>query len=77
LLDPKAVEQALAGYTRAAADTNQVKAPDLADALVMLERDRQKAQREEQAQRGSLFSREVPDVDLWELGVSMVWKMLR
>jgi hypothetical protein len=77
LLDPKAVEQALAGYTRAATDPHQVKAPDLADALVMLERDRQKAQREEQAQRGSLFSHEVPDVDLWELGVSMVWKMLR
>ena len=37
------------------------------------------AQREEQAQHGSLFNlnREVPDVDLWELGVSMVWKMLR
>jgi Zn-finger nucleic acid-binding protein/glutaredoxin len=77
LLDPKAVEQALAGYARAAADTQNAKVPELADALVMLERDRLKAQREEQAQRGSLFTREVPDVDLWELGVSMVWKMLR
>jgi hypothetical protein len=45
----------------------------------MMERDRLKAQREEQAQRGSLYNlnRDVPDVDLWELGVSMVWKMLR
>jgi hypothetical protein len=77
LLDPKAVERALAGYARAASDLQSAKVPELADALVMLERDRLKAQRDEQAQRGSIFSREVPDVDLWELGVSMVWKMLR
>jgi hypothetical protein len=54
-----------------------VQAPELADALVMLERDRLKVQREERARSGSLFNREVADVDLWHLGVSMVWKMLR
>ena len=79
LLDPKAVEQALAGYARAATQAQTIQVPELADALVMLERDRLKAQREAQAQSGSLFNlnREVKDVDLWELGVSMVWKMLR
>jgi glutaredoxin len=77
LLDPKAVEQALAGYARAATDAHNVKVPELADALVMLEHDRLKAQRDEQARNGSILSREVPDVDLWELGVSMVWKILR
>jgi hypothetical protein len=76
LLDPKAVEQALAGYARAAQGTG-VKMPELGDALVMLERDREKARREEKTQGGSFLNREVPDIDLWELGVSMVWKMLR
>jgi hypothetical protein len=42
---------------------------------VQLECDRLTAQREAQTQRGSLFSREVPDADLWELGVTMVWKI--
>ena len=79
LLDPKAVEQALAGYARAATQAQTIQVPELADALVMLESDRLKVQREAQAQSGSLFNlnREVKDVDLWELGVSMVWKMLR
>ena len=76
LLDPKAVEQALAGYAKATAGQG-VKVPELADALAMLERDREQAKREEKAQGGSLLNREVPDIDLWELGVSMVWKMLR
>lgn len=76
LLDPKAVEQALAGYAKATAGAG-VKVPELADALVMLERDREKARREKKAQGGSILNREVPDIDLWELGVSMVWKMLR
>jgi glutaredoxin len=76
LLDPKAVEQALQGYAKATTNTG-LKIPDLADALVALERDRENARREQKAQGGSLFQREVPDIDLWELGVSMVWKMLR
>ena len=76
LLDPKAVEQALQGYARAASGTG-VKLPELADALVKLERDREQARRANPAEHGSLFNREVPDIDLWELGVSMVWKMLR
>jgi hypothetical protein len=51
--------------------------PALADALVQLERDREQARRANPAERGSPFNREVPDIALWELGVSMVWKMLR
>ncbi|MBT9508152.1 zf-TFIIB domain-containing protein [Rhodoferax sp.] len=77
LLDPKAVEQALQGYARATTDSARIKAPDLADALVMLERDRQRAQREEQARRGSLFTvQSGAEIDLWALGVAMVWKLL-
>lgn len=76
LLDPQAVERALQGYARATSDAQNIKIPQLADALVMLERDRQAAQREQRAQGGSFLTRDVPDVDLWALGVTMVWKML-
>lgn len=77
LIDPKAVEQALQGYARAAAGSAAIQVPDLADALVMLERDRLRAQREAKAQSGALFTTEAEaGVDLWALGVAMVWKML-
>ncbi len=77
LLDPKAVEQALQGYANASKSATGIKIPELADALVMLERDRQRALRDEQARRGSLFTTGIePEVDLWALGVSMVWSML-
>lgn len=77
LLDPRAVEQALQGYARASQEASGIKLPQLADALVMLERDRQKAVREEQARRGALFSGEADaGLDLWTLGVALVWKML-
>ena len=76
LLDPTAVEKALQGYAKATAGAATVKAPELADALVALERDRQRALREQKAQGGSVFTREVPDIDLWVLGVAMVAKIL-
>ena len=77
LLDPKAVEQALQGYARASRDTNTGKQPDLADALVMLERDRQRTLREQQAQRGTLFTANADTgPDLLSLGIDMVWSML-
>ena len=77
LLDPKAVEQALQGYARASRDTNTGKQPDLADALVMLERDRQRTLREQQAQRGTLFTTNADTgPDLLSLGIDMVWSML-
>ncbi|MDP2324076.1 MAG: zf-TFIIB domain-containing protein [Gammaproteobacteria bacterium] len=76
LLDPKAVEQALQGYARAASGSTGIRLPDLADALVMVERDRQRAQRDHATTRGSLLTQNVPDIDLWTLGVAMVWSIL-
>ncbi len=79
LLDPQAVEKALQGYARAAHDAaGGIKVPDFADALVMLERDRQRAEREEQAHSGVLFSSQTAlNADLWETGIELVWRMLR
>ena len=77
LIDPKAVEQALQGYASASQGAAGIKVPELADALVSLERDRQRTLRDEKARRGSLFTTEVgPEVDLWGLGLSMVRHML-
>lgn len=77
LIDPKAVEQALQGYARASKSAAAIKVPELADALVMLERDRQRTLRDEKASRGSLLTTEIgPAVDLWALGVSMVANIL-
>ncbi len=79
LLDPKAVEQALQGYANAgktASSSPTAKAPELADALIMLERDRLRAQREQRAERGGLFTATSTDtganVDLWSLGIALV-----
>lgn len=77
LLDPKAVEQALQGYTNASKGAAIDKQPDLADALVMLERDRQRALRERQAQRGTLFTASADTgPDLLSLGIDIVFGML-
>lgn len=78
LLDPQAVERALKGYASAAGAVGQIKAPDLADALMQVERDRLRAEREQKARHGTLFaSPNVPDIDLWATGVELVWRMLR
>lgn len=78
LLDPKAVDQALQGYARAANSAGNIKLPELADALVMLERDRLRAEREAKAQRGSFFTpQETVSGDLWVAGLAMVWEMLK
>lgn len=69
LLDPQAVEQALQGYAKASkapAASADGKRPDLADALVMLERDRQRTLREQEAENAS------DTVDLWSLGIALV-----
>jgi hypothetical protein len=77
LIDPQAVEKALQGYARASADASTIKVADLADALVMLERDRQRMQREEKAQHGGLFSHgAAAHADLWAVGLDMVWELL-
>ena len=79
LLDPKAVEKALQGYAHAgkgpAATTGKV--IDVADALIMLERDNQRARREQQPQTGKLFTGSTSDgVDLWSLGIAMIASVL-
>lgn len=80
LLDPRAVERALQGYAKAADNAGKVNLPAFADALVMLERDRQRAAREAQASRsGHLVFSSADDeyrVDLWALGLGLVWSVL-
>ncbi|MDQ7956821.1 MAG: zf-TFIIB domain-containing protein [Pseudomonadota bacterium] len=76
LLDPQAVEQALKRHgANAAQAARGPVAPvpgqvDLADALMAIERDRQRALREEEKERreGTL--------DLWAAGVELVWRTL-
>ena len=79
LLDPKAVEQALQGYAKAstASAPPANKVHDVADVLIALERDRERAKRTDQAQTGRLLTRDVDDgVDLLAVGIALVWKML-
>jgi transposase-like protein len=78
LLDPKAVERAMQGYAHAVKSTGTGPNPSaLADALVMLERDRQQALRDQKAQRGSLLTASASDgVDLWSIGLALVSSVL-
>ncbi len=77
LLDPKAVERALQGYAKAASGADALKVPELADALMMVERDRAQALREAKAGGGiNLPGDTSPRIDLWGLGVAMVWSIL-
>ena len=78
LLDPKAVEQALQGYAHAVKSTTATApAPGVADALIMLERDRQRALREQSAQRSSLFTTDASaPIDLWSIGLTLVASVL-
>jgi glutaredoxin len=78
LLDPQAVERALQGYAKAASNAGAIKIPELADALVMVERDRVRAEREAKAQRGGLLAGSSDgSADLWVAGIELVWRMLR
>jgi Zn finger protein HypA/HybF involved in hydrogenase expression len=60
LLDPKAVERALEGYARAT---------HVADAHITQERDHPKIQRDNKAHTDF-------DFDLFDLGLTLVWKIL-
>lgn len=78
LLDPTAVERALAGYAQAARQTGTVSPLGVADALIMIERDRERARREAQAERFSgTGGTGLASVDLWAAGIEMVWKLIR
>lgn len=77
LLDPQAVERALQGYASAAGKAGQINTPDLADALVMVERDRLRTEREARAQRSGFTPPELPaGADLWAVGLALVWQAL-
>ena len=77
LLDPSAVERALQGYAKAAAAPTGPRAPDLADALVTLERDRQRTLRERQTHRTGVLTADANDgIDLWAIGIALVANLL-
>ena len=79
LLDPDAVRKALDGYAQAQQQGPGAPAtpPDIADALVALERDRSRAERErQQAAFGQGRTEQELTGDLLAAGVEMVWKML-
>ena len=71
LLDPAAVEKALQRHASAAKpQTSAGRADALADALVVIERDRLRTQREEKRGDGGSTA------DLWAAGVELVWRAL-
>ncbi len=77
LIDPLAVQRALDGYA-GAAQSAAPNLPDVADALMAIESERLKAERERQTHHRSWFSKPAePSGDLLAAGVEMVWKMLR
>ncbi len=79
LLDPDAVRKALDGYARPQGQAAQAQATvDIADALITVERDRNRAERERQ-QKGPFGLRKTEQEltgDLLAAGVEMVWKVL-
>jgi Zn-finger nucleic acid-binding protein len=81
-IDPTAVEKAMQGYAKAAnthaAPDSSPPPPQIADALLMLERDRTRHQREAQTQRTAFLTQDPHDgLDLWALGLVLVGRLLR
>ena len=73
ILDPEAVEQALAGYQQAEVKRTTISVEALGDAIVMRERERSRQQRERKADS-------IDQLDIGDLvvaGAEMVWKLLR
>ena len=77
LLDPAAVERALHRYKSAVDGASGIKLPELADALVMLERDRLRALADGKKDAGGLFGIDTTgNINLWAIGLTMMAKML-
>ncbi|WP_111882661.1 zf-TFIIB domain-containing protein [Paracidovorax anthurii] len=75
LLDPQAVDKALERHARAARTAAEPARPEaLADALIALERDRERERRERQRES---FSGKSEGFDLLSAGVELVWSLLR
>ena len=79
LLDPQAVDRALARFGQSALDrarrTAEARSPgDLADALIALERHRA---REERARQRERLERSSDEFDLLAAGIELVWSWLR
>ena len=73
ILDPEAIEQALAGYQQAEVKRTTISVEALGDAIVMRERERSRQQRERKADS-------IDQLDIGDLvvaGAEMVWKLLR
>ena len=73
ILDPAAVEQALARYQQAEVKRTTVDIDALGDAIVMREREKSRYQREKRQGR-------IEDIDVGDLlvsGVELVWKYFR
>lgn len=73
ILDPEAVEQALARYQQAEVKRTTVDVEALGDAIVMRERDKSRLQRQKRQGR-------IEDIDVGDLlvdGVELVWKLIR
>jgi hypothetical protein len=78
LIDPQAVERALDGYATAAQRQSTPRPLDLADALIGIERDRLKAEREARAERNNVFSGQATGgTDLWSIGLELVWQRIK
>ena len=78
LLDPQAVDKALARHgsaARQAAPTDAASPDALADALVALERNRAREERARQRER--LEGTRSDEFDLLTAGIEMVWSLLR
>jgi hypothetical protein len=75
LIDPVAVEQALQGYAKANKGTalQAGKASDIADALILIVRDRERTLREQRADRNRMVTATTSEgVDLLSLGIALV-----
>ena len=83
LIDPQAVVRAMEGYAAASAKAPAVPASpvDIGDALVALERDRARAERERQKRAFTTASSDASDNsftgDLLAAGVALVWALMK